>query len=54
MADRRPTLTQKLGIAPLVTLASLAFYRWALREIHPTHPDVPLIVMRINALESMR
>lgn len=25
--------------------------RWALREIHPLHPDVPFIVRRINQLE---
>jgi hypothetical protein len=23
-----------------------AFYRWAMREINPTHPDVPRIVRR--------
>lgn len=25
-------------------------FRWALREIHPLHPDVPYIVYRINTL----
>lgn len=28
------------------------YLRWALREIHPLHPDVPFIVRRINELES--
>ena len=27
------------------------YLRWALREIHPLHPDVPFIAMRINELE---
>jgi hypothetical protein len=27
-----------------------AFYRWALREINPLHPDVPRIVRRQNEL----
>lgn len=25
--------------------------KWALREIHPLHPDVPFIVHRLNTLE---
>lgn len=29
---------------------SLAFYTWALREIHPLHPDVPRIVLRRQEL----
>ena len=27
-----------------------AFYRWALREIDPMHPDLPAILMRQNEL----
>lgn len=27
-----------------------AFYRWALREIDPLHPDVPRIVLRQREL----
>jgi hypothetical protein len=27
-----------------------AFYRWALREINPLHPDVPRIMLRQNEL----
>lgn len=28
--------------------------RWALREIKPTHPDVPRIVLRLRELEARR
>ena len=28
-----------------------AFYRWALREIDPLHPDVGRVVMRSRELE---
>lgn len=34
----------------LYRAAVLAYYRWALREISPNHPDVPHIVARINSL----
>lgn len=27
-------------------MAASAFYRWAMREIHPGHPDVPRILLR--------
>lgn len=27
-----------------------AFYRWAMREIDPTHPDVPRIMLRQKEL----
>ena len=27
-----------------------AFYRWALREMNPLHPDVPRIVLRQQEL----
>lgn len=29
------------------------YLRWALREIHPLHPDVPVIVRRINELDAL-
>jgi hypothetical protein len=32
-----------------VTLAQ-AFYKWAMREIDPTHPDVPRIMLRQKEL----
>jgi hypothetical protein len=28
--------------------------QWALREIHPTHRDVPRIVVRLRELEARR
>lgn len=33
-----------------VTVAC-AFYRWALREIDPLHPDVPRLLLRRQELE---
>lgn len=30
----------------LHVVAAQAFYRWAMREICPMHPDVPKIMMR--------
>jgi hypothetical protein len=43
-------------IAPMKILTMLhvmmaqAFYRWAMREIDPTHPDVPKIMLRQKEL----
>lgn len=31
--------------------ACIAGFRWAMREIHPAHPDVPFIVRRLAELE---
>lgn len=39
---------------PVLRLWTLAFYRWALREIDPMHPDLPHLVVRINELETAR
>ena len=39
------------SLRPLMDLWSLTYLRWALREIDPTHPDVPAIVLEINRLE---
>ena len=39
------------GLRPLIDAFRLAFYRWALREIDPMHPDVPEIAHAINQLE---
>lgn len=49
-------MTRRLAasIAPLWRLWCLAYYSAALRHIHPLHPDVPHIVLRINALETAR
>ena len=35
------------AITRLVRAIDLAFLRWALRSIHPLHPDVPFIVSQI-------
>jgi hypothetical protein len=32
-------------------MIALAFYRWALREINPLHPDVPRIMLRQRELD---
>lgn len=39
------------SIEPVLRNIALHWYRWALSEIDPLHPDVPLIVCRINELE---
>lgn len=38
------------SLRPLWRETAIAYYRWALREIHPLHPDVPFIVRRLRAL----
>lgn len=40
------------GIRPVLNLIALAWWKWALSEIDPMHPDVPGIVTRINELEN--
>jgi hypothetical protein len=42
------------ALRPLWREARLAWYRWAQREIHPLHDDVPLIVHSIARLEAER
>lgn len=32
-------------------MVAQAFYGWAMREINPTHPDVPRILLRQRQLE---
>jgi hypothetical protein len=39
------------ALAPIWRLWCLTWYRRALREIDPMHPDVGLIVLKINTLE---
>jgi hypothetical protein len=34
----------------LHVVVAQAFYRWAMREIDPTHPDVPRIMLRQKEL----
>lgn len=39
------------SLYPIWRMWALAWYRRALREIDPMHPDLPLIVLKINSLE---
>jgi hypothetical protein len=41
-----------MGLQPIIRLLTLAWYRWALRQIDPLHPDVPEIVVKIVDLEN--
>jgi hypothetical protein len=38
-------------ISLLHVVVAQAFYRWAMREINPMHPDVPKIMLRQQELE---
>lgn len=38
----------------LYCVTAQAFYRWALREISPLHPDVPQIILRQRQLQEER
>lgn len=38
------------SLRPLFRCLQLFYYRWALREIDPLHPDVPRIVRKLNEL----
>jgi hypothetical protein len=39
-------------MTPILNLWARAYFRWALREMPPTHPDVPFVVRKLNELES--
>lgn len=41
----------RLGLSSLWNLARLLYFKWALAEIHPLHPDVPYLAHRIAELE---
>lgn len=38
------------ALRPLVREFDIWHLRWALRDMNPTHPDVPRIVLRLRAL----
>jgi hypothetical protein len=40
-----------MGLTTILRVAALVYYRWALREMDPLHPDVPHVVRRIRELE---
>lgn len=42
------------ALFPLIRAWKLLILRWALREINPTHPDVPRIVRAIHWWEQAR
>lgn len=44
----------RAALRPLWREFAIAYYRWALREIDPQHPDVPRIVLRLRALLDQR
>lgn len=46
---RQPLLPMKI-LSYLHLVCAQAFYKWAMREISPTHPDVPRIMMRQKEL----
>jgi hypothetical protein len=47
--DTRPI---KRFFMPFWREAAIRWYRWALREIDPMHPDVPFIVNRLHHWEN--
>jgi hypothetical protein len=40
-------MTQNPAISRALRALDLAYLRWALRSIHPLHPDVPFILRQI-------
>jgi hypothetical protein len=46
----RPLHRLRAALRPLWREIAIAYYRWALREIPLTHPDLPRIVVRLRAL----
>jgi hypothetical protein len=45
-----PTIARMKIIHLLHVVLAQAFYRWAMREINPMHPDVPTIMLRQRQL----
>jgi hypothetical protein len=37
-------------LRPFIREARIAYYRWALAEMPPLHPDVPYVVHRLRSL----
>lgn len=40
------------SLRPLWTLWLRTYYRWAAREVNPTHPDAGYIALRLAELET--
>lgn len=50
-ADPRPPRERSMNIFRLIRVVlAQAFYRWALSEMNPLHPDLPRIVLRQQEL----
>jgi hypothetical protein len=49
--SRAARIIRRMKILTLLHVClAQAFYRWAMREIDPTHPDVPRIMLRQKEL----
>lgn len=44
----------KRALFPLIRLYKLTLYRWALKEISPTHEDVPFLVRELHRWENAK
>ena len=42
-----------IGVESITRLAALTYYRWAMNQIDPLHPDVPEIVCKISELQAL-
>lgn len=42
-----------MGLEPLWRHACLLYYRAALRQMPPLHPDLPYVILRLNELERL-
>jgi len=40
-----------MGPKAILRLFALAYYRWAMREMGPQHPDLPRVVVRVRELQ---
>jgi hypothetical protein len=42
------------GLGPVWLNAQIAYHEWALREMHPLHPDLPFVMQTLSALRDRR
>ena len=48
-------MSESLGLAPVFRLIALVWWKWARAELtrrDPMHPDLPMIIRRVNELEA--
>ena len=50
MEDAAPSIDPMKILHLLHVVCAQAFYRWAMKEISPMHPDVPKIMVRQHQL----